>query len=253
MQILSRTSNWIKSQVAAPADDFRQGSQGTTPAKKLAVSTAVGAGLGAVTGGGLAYHSVSNDSQYFDYVSNEIPLAASGPEALDVFGGDLGQFQNLVNTHTESATSSKESLQYLSYLKFQDPKIPNPDLQGIYQSLELQFGEDAQVRQALNMISAHVQKHGSTPNEAYQEFSNYFGYEPDFGKASQTFLVDQKLSTEELNMSTIQMVKRHTSPLGHLGMGKAVALGIATGAAIGAATGLVVGVGVNLYDKLVRS
>lgn len=253
MQILSRTSNWLRSQVAAPADDFRQGSSEATPSKKLAVSTAVGSGIGAVTGGGLAYHSVSKDFTYFDYVTNEIPLAASGPEALDVFGGDLGQFQNLVNTHTENAVSSKESLQYLSYLKFQDPKVPNQDLQGIYQSLETQLGEDTQVRQALNMISAHVQKHGSTPNEAYQEFSNYFGYEPDFGKASQTFLVDQKLSPDELNMTTLQMVKRHSSPLGHLGMGKAVALGIATGAAIGAATGLVVGVGINLYDKLIRS
>ena len=253
MQILSRSSNWLKRQVSAPSDDFRQSSHQALPAKTLAVSTTVGAGLGAVTGGGLAYHSVSNDSTYFDYLSNEIPLAASGPDALDVFGGDLGQFQHLVNTHTESAASSKESLQYLSYLKFQDPKVPSQDLQAIYQSLEMQLGEDAQVRQALNMISAHVQKHGSSPNEAYQEFSNYFGYEPDFGKASQTFLLDQNLSQEELNMTTIQMVKRHTSPLGHLGMGKALALGIATGAAIGAATGLAVGVGLNLYDKIIRS
>jgi hypothetical protein len=217
------------------------------------VSSAVGAGLGAVAGGGAAYNSVANDSVYFDWVTEHMPLAASGPEAGEVFGSGLGQLETLVSSQSNGSVSSGETLRYLSYLKFQTPGLSGDELQGIYTSLEGQFGRDSQVRDALNMISAHVEKHGTTPSQAHQEFTNYFGYESDFGKATQMFLEDQKLSDAELNATTVQMVQKHTSPLGHLGMARAVALGVAGGAAVGAATGLVVGVGINLFSKLVGS
>jgi hypothetical protein len=251
MQILTKTTQWFKSQVATPGDDFKQtGDAQRSPKKTALVSTAVGAGVGAAVGGGVAYHSMANDSVYFDWVTETMPLAASGPTPEEVFGGDVNQFQSLVANQSQSGVSSKETLQYLSYLKYQSPKMSGDELMGIYQSLEGQLGEDNQVRDALNMISAHVDRHGTTPTEAHQEFTHYFGYQSDFGKASQLFLEDQKLTDQELNATSVQMVQKHTSPIGHLGMAKAVGLGVAAGIAAGAATGLVVGVGINVFQKL---
>ena len=88
MQILSTSTNWLRSQTAAPSDfKPQQGQQqpepkpepGLTIGKAATIGTAVGAGVGAVAGGAWAGHSVSNDFEYFDYVSTEIPLASSGP------------------------------------------------------------------------------------------------------------------------------------------------------------------------------
>ena len=198
---------------------------------------------------------MSNDFEYFDYVSTEIPLASSGPSASSVFGTNLDQFQSLVTKNSDGASSADQTLQYLSYLKHQNPKVPVADLEGIYQSLEGQFGDDAEVRKALNMIAAHSRKYGTTPNEAHAEFTHYFGYQNDFSKASQTFVEDQKLAPEELNEIMLEYVKRHSSPIGHLGMAKGVALGVASGlaagAAVGAAAGVAVGVGVHIYNKLI--
>jgi len=261
MQIISRTSNWLSRQTAAPSDFKPSEEQAPKPApgltigKAATVGTAVGAGLGAVGGGVWAGRSVANDFQYFDYVSNEIPLASSGPSAEAVFGTNLDQFQSLVTKSSDGSTSADDTLQYLSYLKHQNPKVPMADLQGIYQSLEGQFGDDQDVRKALNMIAAHSRKYGTTPNEAHAEFTHYFGYQNDFSKASQTFVEDQKLAPEELNEITLEYVQRHSSPIGHLGMAKGVALGVASGlaagAAVGAVAGVAVGVGVHIYNKLI--
>ena len=264
MQILSTSTNWLRSQTAAPSDfKPQQGQQqpdpkpepGLTIGKAAKIGTAVGAGIGAVAGGGWAGHSVSNDFEYFDYVSTEIPLASSGPSASSVFGTSLDQFQSLVTKNSDGTSSADQTLQYLSYLKHQNPKVPVADLEGIYQSLEGQFGDDAEVRKALNMIAAHSRKYGTTPNEAHAEFTHYFGYQNDFSKASQTFVEDQKLAPEELNEIMLEYVKRHSSPIGHLGMAKGVALGVASGlaagAAVGAAAGVAVGVGVHIYNKLI--
>lgn len=262
MQIVSRTSNWIRRQTSA-ADDFRPAKEQQQPApepglsigKAATVGTAVGAGLGAVAGGAWAGHSVANDFEYFDYVSQEIPLASSGPSAQSVFGAELSQFQSLVGKGSEGTDSADQTLQYLSYLKHQDPKMSAAQLEGIYRSLEGQFGDDNQVREALNMIAAHTRKYNSTTNEAHAEFTNYFGYENDFGKASETFARDQKLAPEDFNETLLQYVKRHSSPIGHLGMARGVALGVvsglATGAAVGAVAGVAVGVGVHIYNKLI--
>lgn len=253
MQIFTNTSRWLRSHTATPTDDFRAASETShSAARKVAVGAAVGAGIGAAAGGGYAYHSVSKDFEYFEYLTEQVPLAASGPEALDVFGQDLARYQGLVGNHSEGASSSQETLKYLAYLQHQNPQAPAAEIQGIYQALESQFGHDQQVRQALNMISAHVQKHGTSPNEAYREFTNHFGYETDFSRASSTFAQDQGLSSDDLNMTNISLVKRHSSPLGHLGMGRAVALGLVTGAAIGAATGVAVGVGLHVLDKITQ-
>jgi hypothetical protein len=265
MQIISRTSNWISRQTAAPKDFKPAQDQkpepkpdpGLTIGKAATVGTAVGAGVGAVAGGAWAGHSVHNDFEYFAYESDEIPLASSGPSAQSVFGAELDQFQSLVGKHSDGSSSADKTLQYLSYLKHQDPKMPMSDLQGIYQSLEGQLGEDEQVQKALNMIAAHSRKYNTTSNQAHAEFTNYFGYENDFSKASQTFVEDQKLTPEELNEITLQYVKRHSSPIGHLGMAKGVALGVASGlaagAAVGAVAGVAVGVGVHLYKALIAS
>lgn len=253
MQILSKATSWVQRQVATPGDDFREAPREKTPTDRLKLGAGIGAGVGAVVGGGAAYHEISNDSVYFDYETSYQPLASSGPSAAEMFGGELAEYQSLVSGQSESAASGEQSLQYLSYFKFQNPKISTEDVQGIYKTLEGQLGDDTKVRDALNMISAHVDRHGTTHNEAHQEFSNYFGYQSDFEKATQTFLADQKLTEQELNAASVQMVKKHTSPIGHLGMVKSVTLGIAAGAAVGAATGLAVGVGVNLYTKLVNS
>jgi hypothetical protein len=263
MQILSKTSNWFGRQTAAPKDfgpaqEQKPGpNPGLTIGKAATVGTAVGAGVGAVAGGAWAGHSIANDFEYFDYVSNEIPLASSGPSAASVFGTNLDQFQSLVINNSDGAASADETMQYLSYLKHQNPKVPTTDLQGIYQSLEGQLGDDQDVRKALNMIAAHSRKYGTTPNEAHAEFTNYFGYQNDFSQASETFVEDQKLAPEELNEITLEYVKRHSSPIGHLGMAKGVALGVASGlaagAAVGAAAGVAVGVGVHIYNKLIAS
>lgn len=254
MQIFSQTRNWVQRQMAVPADDFKQAPEPQASAgKTVAVAAGVGAGVGAVVGGGAAYHNVASDAPFFDWESSQKPLAASGPAPTDVFGGSLGQFQSLVQSQSESAASSKETLQYLSYLKFQNPKLSNTELSDIYRSLEGQLGHDNEVRSALNMISAHVGRYGSTPSQAYGEFKHYFGYESDFNKATQMFLQDQKLTDEELNSTTIQMVTRHTSTLAHLGMAKAVALGVAGGMVTGAVTGAIVGVGINLFRKIADS
>lgn len=263
MQILSTSTNWLRNQTAAPSDFKAQEGQqpdpkpepGLTIGKAATIGTAVGAGIGAVAGGGWAGHSVANDFEYFDYVSTEIPLASSGPSASSVFGTGLDQFQTLVTGNSDDAASAEQTLQYLSYLKHQNPKVPTTDLQGIYQSLEGQFGDDNEVRQALNMIAAHSRKYGTTPNEAHAEFNNYFGYQNNFKQASNTFVEDQKLAPEELNEIMLEYVKRHSSPIGHLGMAKGVALGVASGlaagAAVGAAAGVAVGVGVHIYNKLI--
>lgn len=265
MQIISKTSNWISRQTAAPTDFKPAQDQKPEPkpepsltiGKAATIGTAVGAGVGAVAGGAWAGHSVASDFEYFDYVSQEIPLASSGPSASSVFGNHIDQFQSLVTQNSDGTNSSEETLQYLSYLKHQNPKVPTADLEGIYQSLEGQFGDDQQVRKALNMIAAHSRKYGSTPNEAHAEFTHYFGYQNDFSKASETFVEDQKLAPEELNEITLEYVKRHSSPIGHLGMAKGVALGVASGlaagAAVGAAAGVAVGVGVHIYKKLIAS
>lgn len=255
MNIFSRTVNWAKHQTATNGDDFKERAPKTEPrmGKTVGVSAAVGAGVGALVGGGAAAHSVSNDTVFIDYVTEELPLAASGPEAWEVFGDGIGSLETLVRSHSEGSTSGGQTLQYLSYLKFQNPDLPAEQLQGLYNSLESQFGNDQQVREALNMISAHVDKYGTTAAEAHKEFTNYFGYEDDFGRATQMFLEDQKMSPEELKTISFQMVEKHTSPIGHLGMAKGVALGIATGAAIGAVTGVVTGVGIHVVQKLIQS
>lgn len=254
MQILSKTSSWLRTHLSTPGDDFKQGGDsGRDPKKTAAISAGVGAGVGAAVGGGVAYHSLSNDSVYFDYESDMMPLAASGPVPEEVFGDDISRFQSMVMAQTDSSQSSKETLQYLSYLKLQSPKVPEAELSGIYQSLESQLGNDNQVREAINMIAAHIDRHGTTPSEAYGEFSNYFGYEDDFTESTKMFLEDQKLTDQELNATTVQMVQKHTSPIGHLGMAKGVALGLVGGAAVGAASGLVVGLGINLVQKIINS
>ena len=119
-------------------------------------------------------------------------------------------------------------------------------------ALEGQFGDDNEVRQALNMIAAHMNRHGTTPDEAVGAFKNYFGYTDDFDKAANLFLEDQGLSEDYLNETKIGFVQKHTSPIGHLGMTKAVTLGVVGGMAVGAASGLVVGLGINLYQKIVK-
>ena len=257
MQILTRTSNWVRNQVATPGDDFKQAEDSQPPkhnaTKTALVATGVGAGIGGAVGGGTAYHEMSQDEVYVDWETSLTPVGASGPDAAEVFGSDLAGFQSLVSGQSESAAAGKENLQYLSYLKFQNPKLSNAELTGIYNSLESQFGNDTQVRDSLNMVAAHMNRHGSTPNEAVGAFKNYFGYEEDFGKATQMFMEDQSLSEDYLNETRIQFVQKHTSPIGHLGMAKAVGLGIAGGVAIGAVTGLVAGLGINLYHKIANS
>lgn len=253
MQIFSQARSWVQQQTRVPGDDFRQAPEQPKNSATVMKAAGVGAGVGAVVGGGAAYHSVANDAPYFDWVTDQKPLASTGPTPTDVFGGEFDRFESLVAGQSESTASGRETLQYLSYLKFQNPKVSDTELSDIYTSLEGQFGQDGQVRSALNMISAHVTKHGSTPSEAYREFRNYFGYETDFGKATDMFLQDQKITDLELNETTVQMVTRHTSPLAHLGMARAVALGVAGGVLVGAVTGAVVGVGINLFQKLAES
>ena len=253
MQIISKTTKWFQEQVVPKGDDFTQKSEEPkqpSPYKTVAISTGIGGSVGAAIGGGAAYRSLSNDSTFFSWESESVPLASSGPTPQEVFGAELGTFQSAVTAQSQGTSSSQETLQYLSYLKFNDPKLSAADLQGIYTSLEGRFGDDAQVRTALNMISAHMDKYQTTANEAHAEFSNYFGYEEDFDSATQMFLQDQKLTPEELEMTTVQMVEKHTSPIGHLGMAKGLALGVAAGLATGAVTGFAVGMGINLYRKI---
>lgn len=254
MQIISNTTKWFKAQTATPGDDFKETPpeepKKPSPLKTLGISAGVGAGVGATIGGGAAYQSLSNDSTYFSWETESVPLAASGPTPQEVFGTDVGAFQTLVGGESQNAASGDQTLQYLSYLKFNDPKMSASELQGLYKSLEGQFGDDAKVRDALNMISAHMSKHRTTANEAHSAFTNYFGYQEEFGVSSQMFMEDQKLTTEDLEMTTMQMVEKHTSPIGHLGMAKGLALGVAAGLATGAAAGIAVGLGINLYRKL---
>ncbi|MFA5505838.1 MAG: hypothetical protein WC314_19320 [Vulcanimicrobiota bacterium] len=261
MQILTHSSNWIRRQTASPQDFRPQPSgpvegldSGLTIGRATRIGTAVGAGVGAVAGGTWAGQSVSNSFEYFDYVTSEIPLASSGPSASAVLGAHLDQFQSVVGQNSSDSASAEQTLQYLSYLKHQNPKVPSTDLEGIYRSLEGQFGDDSQVRQALNMIAAHSRKYGTTPNQAHAEFSNYFGYQNSFQEGTRTFAEDQKLAPGELNEVMLEYVKRHSSPIGHLGMTKGVVLGVASGLAVGAVVGAVagvaVGVGVHLYNRL---
>mgnify|MGYP007126012421 CR=1 FL=1 len=185
MQIFSQARSWVQSRIQAPCDDFKQAPEPPVSSAKTAlVSAGIGAGVGGALGGGVAYHSVANDSPYFDWVTEQIPLAGTGPSPTDVFGAELDRFETLVFEQSENSVSGRDTLQYLSYLKYQNPKLPDTELSEIYASLEGQLGRDSQVRSALNMISAHVAKHGSTPSEAYRELRNYFGYETDFGKAT---------------------------------------------------------------------
>lgn len=254
MQILSNASNWVRRQIQTPGDDFTPGAEAPEPngAKTVVVATAAGAGVGAVVGGGAAYREMSQDTVYVDWETTMLPLGASGPTPGEVFGSDLGGFEQLVSSHSQSASAGRENLQYLSFLKYQSPHISNSDLTGIYNSLESQFGNDTQVRDSLNMIAAHMNRHDTTPNEAVGAFKNYFGYTDDFDKATNLFLEDQGLSEDFLTETKIGFVQKHTSPIGHLGMAKAVTLGVAGGMAVGAASGLVVGLGINLYQKIVK-
>ena len=250
MQIVSKAKNWLTRQVASNKEDFSTSSNANKPQSNGMVKAGgIGAGVGAAAGGGLAYHSLSKDFTYFDYVTEEMPLGESGPTAASVFGADFEQLQKMVAENSNGAKSGEQSLQYLSYLKHQSPKASTADIQGIYNSLEGQLGNDTEVRESLNMISAHVAKHGTTPNEAHAELASHFHMESDFGKGTSTFLEGNKIEGTDLKETSIYMKQRHSSRIGHLGMTKGLALGAAAGAGIGLFTGLAV----NLLSRVMRA
>ena len=203
----------------------------------MAKKAGIGGGIGAVAGGAFMYDNIRRDEPWFDYVTESIPRAEFGSAPQDVFGADLQRFADLARESSDSKASAQSSLQYLAYLQEQAPKTSAEELTNVYGALENQFADDEQVRRSLNLVSAHVTKHGSTPAQAYFELTRHFELEPDFERGAQTFQESAKLADWEINETSTQLVKRHTTRFGHLGMAKGVAIGVGAGLVAGVATG----------------
>lgn len=242
MNVTASAHRWWNQNVK-PASDF--GEEPTPPEPEdstVLKSATIGGGVGALVGAGALYDNIRRDQPWYDSVTRSVPRAELGDTPELVFGGELGRFQQLVGQHSSNSGSAQSSLQYLAYLQEQAPKSNTVELSNVYQALENRFSDDTQVRTALNLITAHVTKHGSTPTQAYQHLSHQFELETDFERGTQTFLEAAKLSEDDLNETTFELVKRHTTTFGHLGMLKGVALGAGVGLVAGVAVGTLVGV-----------
>lgn len=245
VNICRQAQKWWSTNVSSAAPDYRASSLTGT----LARGAGIGAAAGAAVGGGLAAHNVLSDEPYFDYVSTNIPKAEFGPSPSLVFGSELERLQALVRTNSAGAQSADKSLQYLAFLQSQDPKGSVHELTNVYQAVEDQFGNDDQVRGALNLIASHSAKYGSSPGEAYYEFSRHAQWETDFDRISQSFAQASKLQEWEINETTTEIVKRHTTTLGHLGLARGALLGMGAGAVVGAGVGVAVGALVHLVTR----
>lgn len=243
MNALASAGNWLAKNVRPNINDFNSEEPPPPPDQSDSVllnrEVAIGAGAGTLVGAGLAYADIANDKIRFDHESYQVPRAELAPGAAEVFGADLGRFTSLIRNHSDNRASAESSLQYLANLKHLAPKTSEAELSGVYRALENQFSDDGQVRKALNLIGAHMEKHETTPGQAYYEFSRHFQFETDFERGSQTFMEASKISDWEVNETVIQLVKRHSSFLGHLGMLKGVALGAGAGLVAGVAVGAV--------------
>lgn len=245
MNICRQAQKWWSTNVSSAEPDYRTSSL----SGKLAKGAGIGTAAGAAIGGGLAAHNVLSDEPYIDYVSTNLPKAEFGPSPSMVFGADTERLMALVRANSSGVESADKSLQYLAYLQSQDPKTGLGELTNVYQAVEDQFGNDEQVRGALNLIASHSAKYGSSPGEAYYEFSRHSQWETDYDRISQSFTQASKLQDWEINETKTELVTRHTTALGHLGLARAALLGMGAGAVVGAGVGVAVGALVHLVTR----
>ena len=240
MQVFQNAQQWWTSNVSGARSDF---------ASQAGKGAAIGGGLGAAVGAAAAARNVLADQPYFDSVTHLTPRAELGPAATQVFGPDTARLLEMVRSHSAGSASADNSLKYLAYLQNQTPATSRDDLSGIYNALENQFADDTQVRSALNLITAHVAKHGSTPVEAFRQFEHHTQWEPDFQRAADSFTRASKLGPDDLNDVSVQLVERHTTSLGHLGLARGVLLGAGAGALTGALVGGAAGILIHVASS----
>ncbi|MGE0490027.1 MAG: hypothetical protein AB7S38_12545 [Vulcanimicrobiota bacterium] len=233
MQVFGSAQQWWAQNVSGGRSDF---------ASQAGKGAAIGGGVGAAVGAAAAAHNVLADQPYFDSVTHLTPRAELGPAATQVFGADTARLLELVRSRSGDTTSADDSLKYLAYLQNQTPATSPNDLTGIYNALENQLSDDTQVRSALNLITAHVAKHGSSPVEAFRQFVHHTQWETDFERAADSFARASKLGQDDLNEVSVELVQRHTTALGHLGLARGVLLGAGAGALTGALVGGAAGI-----------
>ncbi|MBI3924260.1 MAG: hypothetical protein HY319_01850 [Armatimonadetes bacterium] len=240
MSVLGGASSWWSRNVGGAADFASQ-----RASRSGAVRAAgLGAGAGAVLGAGLAVYNVSQDRPYFEPVLQQVPRPELGPTPQEVFGPAAGALLDDIRARASDSGSAQSSLQYLAFVGHLSGDSSPQALSSLYNTLENHFSDDAQVRQALNLVAAYVDKFpGTRPARALALLLNEG---EDFGRASREFADKYGITDSDLTETRTRMELRHTALLGGFGLVGGVVIGAAAGAVVGAGIGVAVSALVRL-------
>lgn len=227
--MISGMRSWWSSNVNPQGNDFQ-----SKAAPKAAV---YGGAIGAALGAGYGAYNVSQDKPYWATVTDWVPKGELGPNPDQIFGPHTEALLREVKGRSSGAGSADSTMRYMAYVSSHSQISPE-SMASLYNTLENHFSDDAQVRSALNLVAAYVEKHpDQKPFQAAALLLNEANGR-SFASASQSFQQRYGLTQQDLEQATERQELRHTAMLGRFGYAGGIAIGAAGGAAIGIGVGV---------------
>lgn len=236
-------SAWLRNNVVG-GGDYRP-EAGPSKLKAATYGAAGGAAVGAVWGGANA----AADNPYWEDVTHWVPRPELGPSPDRVFGSQAAALLRDVSARSSGDGSARDTMQYLAYLSSRS-NAAAPTMGSLYNTLENHVSDDRQVRGALNLIAAYVDKNpGESPFRAASLFIEELGRRGSYDRAATTFAGQHQITQQDLSQSELRHELRHTTVMGRFGVLGGVAIGMLGGAALGAGVGLATGVLIDMVTR----
>jgi hypothetical protein len=227
--------DWFKSTICGGGEDRDY--------KKVAITAGFGI-AGGTTGGILANRSVANDQEIITYESSQVPKAEyyEMPElGKGLSRNDMRILGQFVDANTGNAADKAVDMRYLTYLASSNPEESPVAFGQIYEGVKLHSASPEEARQAMQVITAMLQKNpGAPPQQIYMEYLTRVNQTGSPAEAIKDFKADFNIKDSDYAETIMSLKTEHSSPLWKLGRTGATAAGIAVGSLIGVGLGAIV-------------